>query len=678
MATETDDPTNAKGLLLPPHALPKFIEFAQGVLTKHNQFRDLRNKFDAIDVAYARYKAACSKEGGSESGIDVVNPSDANYGCDIFAEDNVVPPIVVSQVDSYVAYLADVFLTGSPLFPVVSPPSKRAQAEQLEAVMDDHANLGGYARQLLMLLRDGAKYNFGALEVDWDSISQFSVLNSFYTDGQKIENKPKKFTKLKRLNPRNTVWDWSLSPGDVAEHGDYAGFIEKLSRTKFQRLVQKWRANKEYTYNIEKAFASGSSTLVAASATFTEDPVISDYGQLSLEKNAEAQWDAWFDPSQKKKTVGGKPGDNYEIFTLYARILPSDFGLGTGFAPKTPQIWKMVFCNNQFLIHAKRIISAYDYLPILFIQPLEDGLKYQTQSVAEGEIPFQKAAATLFNIRFAASRRAVSDRAIYDPEVIAPTDVNSPVPAPKIPARLSVLSNKKITDAYFPIPFDMRGTETTLQDANMIVQFSKDLHGVNGPRQGSFQKGNKSVREWDDTMGGSESRMRLPALTIEHQIFSPLRSIISLNILQYGEDGVVVSQSSGKELEVKIAELRAAHLTFKVADGFTPKAKLASTEAIATGMQMISNNPILQQQLAPTVVPMFLHLMTLMGIKGMNEYNPADPANQQAMNTGLPGNNLQQPGAGGPNPPTQTPLPQGMPPGMPQGIPQGMPAGPIA
>src|SRR5690606_28151463 len=99
----------------------------------------------------------------------------------------------------------------------------------------------------------------------------------------------------------------------------------------------------------------------------------------------------------------------YEKVTLYARIMPADFRIVSPEA-RTPQIWKLVIINDTVLVEAKRIISAYDHLPILFGQPAEDGLGLQTKSSAEGTIPIQEGATTLFNIRFAAARRSVSDR----------------------------------------------------------------------------------------------------------------------------------------------------------------------------------------------------------------------------------------------------------------------------
>lgn len=609
------------------------IKYTSAILQKQRKFSDLQNKMDAIDIAYARYKA--SEASQTVDGIDV---SAASTACNVFEEDDVTPPIVVSQVDSYVAYLAEVFLSGSPLFPVISNPAKRIWAEQLESLLDDHAEIGGYVRQLLLFIRDGVKYNFAAIEVDWDSIEQFTVLEDMFANGgQRVDRKPKKFTNITHLNPRNVVWDSSVHPGDVSRHGDYAGYVTRITETKLKRLLNKW-SKEGKVYNADKALLSSTSVTTGSSANFRADPQISHYvGAASTEEGV--NWDSWFEPGNNGRR-GPPKGLTYEKFVVYARIMPADFGI-TAPQPNTPQIWKFVTINNSIMVYAERIISAYDNLPILFGQPLEDGLGYQTQSVAEGEIPFQKAATTLFNIRFAAARRAVSDRALYIADMIKPSDINNPTAAPKIPVQISVLSNKGIEDAYKQIPFDLRGTETTIQDAATIVSFSKDLHGINNPRQGAFQKGNKSVKEWDDTMSGSDGRMRIPALVLEYQVFSPLKAMLKLNIFQYGEDAQVTSQVTGVDHDVKIDELRKQVLSFRVADGYTPKSKIANTDTILAGFQMISSSPILQQAYGMYLPGMFAHFMTLGGVRGFEEYDPMNPANQKAPATPIAPNELQ-------------------------------------
>ena len=644
MATTDPATKTGKTLRLQKASQESVKTLVGAYLDTKNKFTELNVKMDAIDVAYARFKEEQSSQLSGTDGVDRrYSTRDVECG-NVFSSDRITPPIVVSQVDTYVAYLADVFLSGSPIFPAVSNPSNRKWAEQLETLLDDHATLGGYSRELLLWLRDGVKYNYSALEADWAAVNQFSVSGDFTNGtGKAIKKSPKGYTALRRLDPRNVFHDMTVAPAEVSKKGDYAGYIEYVSRIKVKTELNQLTEAGE-VYNAEKAINSEHPSPVSGSAYYSDAPRISNYiTNTNYQRDGGVDWNAWFDGAKAKTPkvdTSRRFGAQYERIVCYTRLIPSDHGIPAP-QPNHPQIWKFIYINGV-MIAAKRIISAYDYLPILFGQPLEDGMAYQTQSVAEGEMEFQDAAATLFNIRFAAARRAVSDRAIYDSEIIKSSDVNSRSPAPKIPARISVLSNKKLSDVYYPIPFDNRGLENVLSDAQAIVGFSKELHGANGPRQGQFQKGNKSVTEWNDTMAGSDNRMRLPALVLEVQAFGPLKSILVLNIFQYGEDAVVISQKNGQEININIEELRSKVLAFRVADGYTPKSKLAATEAITGGMQLIANSPILQQNFGPMLPQIFLHLMQLSGVRGMEEYDPnvqANPAGTQ----NLDANTLQTP-----------------------------------
>lgn len=635
MATPTTLTLPTKKVLVPTaEAQRRIIDFSRRILVEHAKFSSYQAKMEAIDVAYARYQASVDSATGipSGNGIDA-----ATTPVGVMNLPSTTPPVVISQVDSMVGYLSEVFLSGYPIFPVVSTPKNKKQAEQLETLIDDHASLGGYARQLLLFLRDGVKYNFSAIEASWDSIEQYSTLDDLLTPGSKKVTKDRKsFTKLKRLDPYNTVWDYNVAPGDVSAEGDYAGYLDIKSRTKLKRYLQ--RLNDDgVAFNTKEAFATNPYNTPETLGYYRMHPQVSDY--VSARKpTSSLNWFTYLTGKEDKNPINS---DNFEVFTFYARILPSEFALNSP-APNTVQIWKFVIINSTVVVQAERIISAYDYLPILFGQPLEDGLGYQTQSVAEGNIPFQQAASTLFNISFNAARRAVSDRALYDADLINSKDINAPVPAAKIPVKSNSLdSGKTIKDAYHQIPFDARGTEGALQSGMQIVSFGKELSGLNSPMQGQFQKGNKSVTEWNDTMGGADSRLRLPALTLEYQVFSPLKNIIKLNIFQYGDDVEVVSQKSGETISIDIAALRKTVLAFRIADGYTPKSKLASTEAIVGAMQFLSASPILQQAYGDQLPGMFSHLMQLQGIRGMEEYTPtatpqAPPPNQVAAASAVP------------------------------------------
>lgn len=640
------------------HAQKLLLAHAKSLVAKQKQFSEMRTKMEQIDQAYARYKAL--EQGDlvtSSDGVDVV----VNAPCgNVFASDDITAPIVVSQVDALVAYLADIFLSGSPIFPVVSSPTNRKGAEALETLLDDHSVLGGYPRQLLLMLKDGAKYNLSAIEADWSSIDQFSVLHDFTSDeGKKTERALKYFTKIKRLDLYNCVWDYAVSPGDVAAEGDYAGYIEMISKTKLKRLLNKL-SNEKKALNVTEAFESFSKITNATGTAnnYNQHPTVSKYVSPNA-SHAGVDWDIYLDASTSKgkKRINMYDGSHYEKFTFYTRILPGDFGIQAP-SPNTPQIWKVTVINMSVVIEATRIVSAYDMLPILFGQPLEDGLGYQTQSTAEGAIDFQEAASTLFNIRFAAARRAVSDRALYNPDLISPSDVNSKAPAAKIPVRMKVLNNAGLDAAYKPIPFDMRGTETALSDAQQIVGFSQQLSGINGPQQGQFQKGNKSVQEWNDTIGGSDNRLRLPAMLYEYQVFAPLKQILALNIFQYGEDAQLVSQKTGEIVKINIAELRNTVMSFRIADGYSPKSKLAAVETLTAGMNMIMNSPALQQAYGAMLPAVFAHMMQLGGVRDLEQYAP------QQQQAAIP-NNLANAAVQTQASPLPTQTQEAMPPAMP-------------
>jgi hypothetical protein len=83
---------------------------------------------------------------------------------------NVTVPVVMPIVEAAVTYQASVFLTGHPIFGVVSNPINMDAALQMETVIEDQATRGGWVREFLLFFRDGFKYNISALEVCWDRV----------------------------------------------------------------------------------------------------------------------------------------------------------------------------------------------------------------------------------------------------------------------------------------------------------------------------------------------------------------------------------------------------------------------------------------------------------------------------------------------------------------------------
>lgn len=618
------------------------VKYVKSKLEEHKRNEELRNKMLVIDVAYTRYQATKN----SSQGVD---QAAADYTCGVNLNE-IKAPIVVAQADSFTGYLADVFLSGYPIFPVVSTPRYRQQAEKFQAIIDDHSVVGGYAREILQFIRATVRYNLAGLECDWVPIEKYSINidTKAPTSGPKVKKTQDHYTGIIYRDPYNLIFDRRVPAAYVPLKGEFVGYIEVESRISLMREL-KYLESTEYGYNTTKALGSINGTrstpMPAMSGFYYYDkPQISSYiANRSFRNFMETDWEAWLNgmPQRLGKMVQGM----YEKTTLYARIVPAEHGMMSVPNPQDPQIWKLQVVNNDTLICAKRVISAYDILPILIGQPIEDGFDLQTQSVAELNIPWQEAASTLFNIRFAAARRAVSDRAIYDPGAIDPSDINKPVPAPKIPVKQGTLltGTKTLDSIYKSIPFDGRGTEGVVSDAGIIMNtFAPMTTGLNKPQQGEFQKGNKSVKEWTDTMAGSDNRLRLPALTLEYQVFVPIKAQLKLNIFQYGPTGIFQNIKTGEPLEVTQAdleELRKTVLMFKLADGYTPASKIAGTDTIKEGMMMLNQSPVLQQQFGAALPNIWAHLMTLGGVQGIEEYLPEN----------------QVPVAGRVNPPPMTP-----------------------
>jgi hypothetical protein len=285
--------------------------------------------------------------------------------------------------------------------------------------------------------------------------------------------------------------------------------------------------------------------------------------------------------------------------------MPIDFGIKAP-SPKTPQVWKIIWVNHSIPIYVERQTNAHEKLPVLFAQPYEDGLGYQTKSLAQDAQPFQDVASALMNSVLAGRRRAATDRVLYDPSRISEAHINNPNPAAKIPVRPSAYG-KPVGEAVFPFPFRDDQAGIAMQEIQAVVQFGNVLLGQNQARQGQFVKGNKTDGQWDTVMSNATSNDQATALLLETQVFTPLKEILKLNILQFQQPGTYYSPSQQSQVDVDPLALRQAVMNFKVTDGLLPDEKIMSTDTLKVAMQAIASSPTLGG--AYNVGPMFSYIM---------------------------------------------------------------------
>ena len=545
---------------------------------------------------------------------------------------NITVPVVMPAVESAVVYQSSVFLSGDPIFGCVAPPQYEDAAVQMESILGDQSTRGGWIRHIQMFLRDGFKYNMSALEVSWEDRKVPSYSTDMGFDGgkqAKMANIIWSGNTLKRLDPYNTIWDVRVPITEVSEFGEFAGHTELMSRIRLKMYINSL-PNKMVT-NVEKAFTLGGAGYAGTNSTAGTYyiPPINNDALVNLNLRGSTDWMAWASASQVNNASLKDQKNVFEVTTLYARICPVDFGMAVP-ARTEVQIWKLVYVNHQALIYAERQNNAHDRLPILFGQPLEDGLSYQTKSFAKNVQPIQDVTSALMNSVIASRRRAISDRGLYDPSRVSEVAINSDNPSAKIPVRPAAYG-KPLQEAYYAIPFNDNQSGVSIQEIGQLMKMGEMISGQNPARQGQFVKGNKTKTEYADVMNNSNGRDQNTSLLLEAQVFTPLKEILKSNVLQFQGAASVYSAQKQQLVNIDPIKLRQAIINFKMTDGLSPASKVIGGDALQTSLQVIGSSP--QIGAGYNIGPMFSYLMKTQGANiGEFEKSKEQVAFEQASN----------------------------------------------
>jgi hypothetical protein len=579
-----------------------------------------RAKYERTDRAYQREVDATYEQAAAKA---------ANAAGDTSKYQNMVIPVVMPAVETAVTYQTSVFLTGQPIFGVVSSPAFMTEALQMQTILENQSLKGGWARELMMFFRDGFKYNFAPIEVSWRDEVSYAV----GTDLQKNTKtgQPKEViwsgNKIRRLDPYNTFVDTSVAPSEVHSKGEYAGFTEYMSRMQLKSFIAS--LPEHIVANVAPAFASASGASGGASAGAPNFYV----PQINPEVNVDDQrgdgmnWMKWASlSSTRNPNMDYK--DGYEVTTLYCRILPAEFELRVP-SSNTPQIYKLVIVNHEHIIYAELQTNAHNNLGILVGQPYEDGLAYQTKALADNTRPFQELATTYMDSIIASRRRAISDRVLYDPSRITSAAINSANPSAKIPVRPAAYG-KNIGEAVYAFPYREDQSASSMQQIGTLLDFSNQLSGQNKVSQGQFQKGNKTLQEFQDTMSNANGRDQLTSILLEFQVFIPMKEMLKLNILQFQGGTELYNRDQNQVVEVDPIALRKAVLDFKISDGLIPSSKLINGESFSTALQVIGSSSEIAN--GYNIAPLFSYLMKTQGADLTDfEKSPAQSAYEQAM-----------------------------------------------
>jgi hypothetical protein len=347
-----------------------------------------------------------------------------------------------------------------------------------------------------------------------------------------------------------------------------------------------------------------------------------------------SNWMSW--AGLAEPGVGNSVG-MYQVTTMYHRAIPKELGINLGKelgANGVPQIFKVITVNGGVVIYVERKSNAHNMLPIIVGQPIEDGLNYQTKSFSDNATPYQYLASALYNSAIMSQRRKVYDRLLYDPSRVAKADIDRVDPVARIAVKTTAYG-KPIGEAIEVMPYRDEGVPTILAMARDIAEMSDVSTGQNRVQRGQFQKGNKTLREFETVMDKSEARPRTMAILLESGWFQPIKHILKYNILQYQAPVTAYNQQLQKEIQVNPAELRKIAWQFQVADGVMPVSKLLNPELFGAFLQYAAQTAQLGQPMSYDIPGMAAYNLKLMGASWIDKFKLTPEQQQQSQVQGI-------------------------------------------
>lgn len=326
-------------MILSKSAQAGLLQFQRQCYSLLNQQWNIREQMRLIDLAYMREKDTTEEN---------IRAKIANRYGDVTRYQNLTIPVIKPLVEAAVDYQTSVFLTGVPLFNVVASPEFEDEALQMNTVIEDQGVRGKWVSELIKFCRDGFKYNISALEVSWER----EVTAALETDlsYSKSQGKPKEViwegNKLKRLDLYNCFFDTRVAPTEMASKGEFFGYTEMFSRIALKSFVAK--LPDKIVANVVAAFESGLGSSTGGGILGGIEsyyiPSLNPDALINKNPKASTDWMAWAGmQAGERGTIQYR--NMYEVTTLYARILPSDFGIRVP-AANTPQVWKFIFVNH--------------------------------------------------------------------------------------------------------------------------------------------------------------------------------------------------------------------------------------------------------------------------------------------------------------------------------------------
>lgn len=597
----------------------KLLQYISPFITANSGLSDHRARLEKIDRLIQRsYKG--------ENKYSCGHSVDSHCSCKDKKtlppeEDNVTIPVVGPQLSTLSAQLSKVFLRTDPPLRMFSAPAASEIAIKYNILYGQYSRKFQWRRNLLLCVRDAVSYNFCAAEVRWKARAVKTVTNEIdtLTGSTKTAKAFETGESIKHIHPYNVIWDGSVPLNEVVSRGAYAGYVESYTKIALAQFCM--------DEGIDVSFDLWEKISAAQNSNAGLAYYVPKINAVESNDSVELTHDEIFDGKSTHKNTRTSTAE-FNVTTLYIRAIPFDFGI-TEPNSTDISIIKLIIVGKNILLDYKILDNAHNLFPIIFGQTDESALELNSFTQAEELAPIQNTATKLYNTELASSRRLIADRALYDSNLITKDAVNNPSPTAKIAVKRSMHGSFRLSDAYFPIPYEDRALGVRLNFANSLLGFASQITSANQTMQGQFVKGNKTASEFGTTMAMAGDRLVQSAIFLDDQFFAPLRTILMSDTLQYQNNIQVFNKESGDFIDVDMSELRNAPLDFEIAAGLVPAEEIESLDALQVLIQTIMSREDLSQEFK--TVDAICYIADLMGVKYLKRFQKSSEQMQAEM-----------------------------------------------
>lgn len=602
---------------------------------QENVCKFLRMRYDNFPMSNKRHRLEVVDKAMQLESDERRNPS-KDQRLDYY--DDTELSMISPAVDTMQGFFVDLYLTERPIFPVIS--NNRENEESViafNAVNENNAQEFGWGRHLALFFRDCAKYNLGAVEVNWETKSGVDIVppvDPTVSPNQEavLDSIKKEGNAINRWDLYNTFYDTSVPPAEIHERGEFAATIERVTMIDLVQTFADYKLGGNHVMNEDAAFNYGLSGSIT-NRHYIPD-VTPEFDATTAQRFGPGDWGDFFGVPQPSTKSGAKHNilQKFEKVTLYARIIPSMFGIKVPAADRI-QVWKFVIINWDTVVYAERQSNMHSMLPTVFSQVREDGLGEQTKSAAELLIPLQNLSTKIYDARLEALAKAAGQRFAYA-EGVDESDLTKR--SGNIKFKRTALA-QDIRQALMPLNFTDTVGGVYLNELGFLKEQAQETTRLNRPQLGQFQKGNKTLGEFRAVMDNANAELRVMGILLEAQPIHAVKSIIKYNVLQYQSPKEMIDPETGKQITVNPSVLRDSALQYKLADGLATKEDYIDTQLLREFIMLVREDPTMRASY--DLVGLLTYLFTMQGAK-IKQFEIPEAQRQQA----------QQPPTGNENP----------------------------